>query len=519
MSLQKKSDVIIFGGIPLDHRGRALGPFRIRTVVEKLNLTASIIDYFWGRKSCEIIRHIEYCCSENTKIFGISYTWIRDLMIETLHKQDISTSIGTDYTSIEQLLEIIIAWLKKTYPKIQIVIGSANSATIDKKLILKADWVIDGFAELSFPALISYLLNGSNLKYTKRQEINYIDSNIDYKVKDLTHLHVDYKLTDNFASYQPLTLETCRGCLWNCAYCTYAFRGKKDYEYIRTIEHIANELKRNYELLGTTRYIIADDTFNDSEEKITRLLKAVNLAKLPSFNYVCYLRPEMLIIRPNMIPLLIELGLSGAHLGLESFNIESRKLMGRSGSIENIKDKLSELKQKSKNYVGLHGSLIIGLPYDSMDDIILWNQELCAQQGQFLDQWWWYPLQINQNSIGEKIKLDNQTISSQSNQSLIERYPEKYGYTIDYSKNNFHAWWKNKFMTLDQANDLAKKLFITNKDYIGFGGWSVAFAWYFNLSDEYISKEKINNFNFKEAGRQTVNSRFLYWDRIISKNG
>ena len=51
MSLQKKSDVIIFGGIPLDHRGRALGPFRIRTVVEKMGLTASIIDHFWVAKN------------------------------------------------------------------------------------------------------------------------------------------------------------------------------------------------------------------------------------------------------------------------------------------------------------------------------------------------------------------------------------------------------------------------------------------------------------------------------------
>lgn len=518
MSLQKKSDVIIFGGIPLDHRGRALGPFRIRTVVEKMGLTASIIDHFWGRKSFDILRHIDYCCGENTIIFGISYTWIRDLMEETLYAKDPILFVGTDYTSMEELLNIIISWLKQKYPKIQIVIGSANSATIDKNLISKVDWVVDGFAELSLPALITHLLNGSDLKYSNRQGINYIDSNIDYKVTDLTYLNVDYKLSDNFAPHQPLTLETCRGCLWNCAYCTYAFRGKKDYEYLRSTDHIANELRRNYELFGTTRYIIADDTFNDSEEKITRLLKAVNLAKLPDFNYVCYLRPEMLVTRPNMIPLLIELGLSGAHLGLESFNTDSRKLMGRGGNIENIKEKLVELKQRSKNYVGLYGSFIIGLPYDSIDDIRLWNQELCNQQSQFLDNWLWYTLQINQNNIGEKIIFNSKTVSSQSNQSLIECNPEKYGYEIDYTKNNFNAWWKNKFMTVDQANNLSKELFNINKNYIGFGGWLVAFAWYFNLSDQYIRKEKLSSVNFKIAGRESVNSRFNNWENIISNN-
>ena len=33
-----KSDVIIFGGIPYDKRGRSLGPFRVRSIVEKMQL-------------------------------------------------------------------------------------------------------------------------------------------------------------------------------------------------------------------------------------------------------------------------------------------------------------------------------------------------------------------------------------------------------------------------------------------------------------------------------------------------
>lgn len=519
MSLTCNSDVILFGGIPRAHRARALGPYRIRTVVEEQGLNASLIDYFWDQPFDQIIRHIEYCIGPNTVLFGISYTWVIDIMRENINYNIDRTEYKkrNGYSTTDELLIQILIWLKTNYPNIKTLLGSASAANINRQLLQKIDWVIDGFAELSLPALINHIRHNQDIIYSVREDVKYIDSNKHYKVNDMNILNVKYKTHDGYGAHQPLTLETCRGCLWNCAYCRFAFRGKKDYEYIRSVDHMAQELQSNYEMFGTTRYMIVDDTFNDSEEKIVRLLRAVEKAKLPDFKYICYLRPEMLVSRPNMMPLLIDLGLSGAHVGLESMNDQSRRLVGRGGSFENLKEQICLLKQRSKNFVGVMGTFIIGLPYDSTDDIRSWNNRLCDEQGQFLDQWFWYPLQMNPANIGERIQFGDEVISSDSNQSLIEKNPGKYGYIIDYNKSkDRYAWWSNKLMNFDQAGELATELFAKNKLYNGLGGWSVAFGWYFNLTDQEIASKKLFDCNFESLGSEECSLRFDYWTSVVN---
>lgn len=506
MSLKKNSDIIIFGGIPYDKRGRSLGPFRVRSVTEKLGLTTSLIDYYWELPFEEITKHLAYCIGPNTFIFGISYTWL-------------TASIPIDYATSVELLTNIINWIKIKVPNIKIVVGTASATTIPQNFCPYIDWIIDGFCELSLPALITHIKSNTPLQYSTYKNCNYIDSNTDYVVTDMNLLETMYSKQDNFLSFQPLTLETCRGCLFSCAYCTYAFRGKKNYEYIRTQNHLADELKRNYDLFGTTRYMIADDTFNDSEEKVIRIIKAAEQAKIPNFEYVCYLRPELLVSKPGMIDLLIQSGLRGAHIGLESFRNESRKIVGRSGDFQKIREHICLLKQKSARHIGILGSFIIGLPFDSIEDIENWNQDLCNDNRQFLDQWWFYPLFLARQNIGERITFQNQRLGSNTNQSLIERYPEKYGYTVDLSRNKdqVHVYWENKFMNYESAHMLSRELWEKAKHHIGIGGWFVASAWYNGVSDQVIRNGKLIDFNFDRAAKKAYTNRSNYWSDAIRK--
>ena len=65
---------------------------------------------------------------------------------------------------------------------------------------------------------------------------------------------------------------------------SYDLIGKKMGDYVKQKNLIREELIRNYNEWGTTDYYVADETINDSEEKIDMLLDAVsNLPFKPTF--------------------------------------------------------------------------------------------------------------------------------------------------------------------------------------------------------------------------------------------
>ena len=126
----------------------------------------------------------------------------------------------------------------------------------------------------------------------------------------MDELETEYELEDNFKDFQPLPLEVSRGCIFKCAFCSHPFLGKKSYDYIRSPESLAKEIKRNYELFKTTRYspyliknnkiVNEDDFFNLSDNdgnKIQLNLKNIyNISKTLSHkeindNWIIY--PEI----------------------------------------------------------------------------------------------------------------------------------------------------------------------------------------------------------------------------------
>jgi hypothetical protein len=423
--MQKNSSIIILGGMPLDVYGRALGPYRVRTACEKAGYSASIIDATWAMTYAELIEAIDFFIGPDTLAIGISCTW--------------NSENGVNVGNIEPgLLELF----KGKYPYLKIVLGVSSTARLSESLTNVADWISGGFAEDSIPELLDYLAGKNQKLKFKNKNINgrtvgFINGNTDYVLRDMDKLETILHEYDGFLPHQPLTIESCRGCIFSCAYCTYPFLGKKNYEYIRSAESMAREFKRNYELFGTTRYMIADDTFNDSLEKIARVKEATQIAKLPSFEFTSYIRPELLHIKPAMIPALIE-------------------------------------------------------------DILGWKERFITSKNKHFDSWGGGTLIIAKKSIAQQIE-SNRSIQSDENRSLIEHNPEKYGYKITGAIGT-KTTWENKHMTSAQADELSSSFFGSIREHLAIGGWYLSGAWYHGVSNEELSKPKPKYINAHEAG-------------------
>ena len=467
-------NVIIIGGISYDKNGRPLGPYRLRTAAENSGYSLKVIDYAWAFDEDKMLQLLRSLITKETKVLGISAAWFDK------HHDNSANAWAT---------QSFFDKFKRVYPQVIIVTGGTKT-NVQSLLFKKSSWFITGFSDIAFIRLLDFLYD-KNVppKYWRNSNTKIIQGDAHYPVSNMDELETVFKLEDRFLEYQPMPLEVSRGCIFKCAFCTHPFLGKKSYDYIRSAENIANELRRNFELFGTYRYTISDDTFNDSYEKIDIVNKAIEIAKLPKFEFVGYIRPEILVTKLDMLPKLISLGLKGAHLGIESMNNQSRKVIGKGMDINKVLDIVEKLRE---NDVKLHASFIVGLPYNTEEDIIGSNDFLIENRHRYFQSWYFNELGLAKSESGEPY-------------SLFEKDPAAYGIeTFEIPNSPWLDWKNNLGITYSRATEIAKKCNNESFQYTQFGGWSLAQAWFHNLSNE-----QINNQTYK-----TINI-----DSIVKRNG
>jgi radical SAM superfamily enzyme YgiQ (UPF0313 family) len=477
---------IILSGSRNEMAGRNIAGFRLRTAAAKFGYNILVIDSATAMTSAELESLLDSVITEKTLMLGISTVWLDNLT----------------KNSIEWVTDDTIKKIKSKYTTLKIVAGGSTPGlrlSGAKHVYATCDWFLTGFSDNSFPKLLRLLEGHTDhgLKYmldTYNKKV--VDSNNFHQISHPDDIETIFQIEDAFHAHQPIPLEVSRGCIFRCAFCSHPFQGKKDFDsYIRTPENLASELRRNYELFGTTRYSIMDDTFNDSIEKLDRLEQAIELAKLPNFEFQAYIKPELLVTKPQMIDQLVRMGLRGGFCGIESFNNRARKVIGKGTDINKVLDALYRLCEIGPN-VKLHGSVITGLPGDTKEDMYQWQEFFIKNQPVLFKSWVFQALGIFLNS---KLK----------GESSIEKEPEKYGYKIIQKMPNEFALWYNEHMNFTEAGQLTKMLWSQSYPIMTPGGWHLSSAWNVGLSEDDISSKSFKDLELEQRGRDLVRQRAI----------
>lgn len=251
-----------------------------------------------------------------------------------------------------------------------------------------------------------------------------------------------------------LSLELGRGCHFKCRFCRYPMIGKKIGTYLRNPQSIEKELLTNYEKFGTTRYLFVDDTVNETVEKVEML---ANIAqRLPfKLQWIGFTRPDTIGAQPEMIPLLKESGLISTFFGIESFNYEASKLIGKGWIGKYGKEFLLRLKEDWGNDITLALGLITGLIGETEQD--LWDTNNWCIENE-IARWNYYPLVIHASKTGPLSEFD-------INHSL-------YGYTMDPTPTNPDNWTSDTW-TFSSARTLAMQLNKASSEYLKPAGWAL----------------------------------------------
>ena len=113
--------------------------------------------------------------------------------------------------------------------------------------------------------------------------------------------------------------------------------------------------------------MFSDDTYNDSSEKVEQLLKMYKTLPF-ELEFSAYARFDLMLSKPETIPMLMESGMRSVFFGIETFNHDSGKAIGKGMDPEKIKQGLVDLKKQYPELL-ISTGFIAGLPYDTEESL------------------------------------------------------------------------------------------------------------------------------------------------------
>lgn len=354
---------------------RATGAHRIATLLRQYDWDVEVLDFVISWSNEELKEFIKSRVSVNTRFIGYSYVF------------------QTWAYRFKELFD----WIRETYPQVKIIVGGMYVDTCP----LDAHYYIGGYAEIAILEVIKNMLgtNTEKLRYTLHRTGKLVRGLHDYPAYPISTLEVpiEYQNRDFIHPGENLVFEASRGCKFKCDFCSYPILGVKG-DVTRTAESYKTQLQKDHDMWGTTMWNVTDETFNDSTEKLE---KYANVSAHLSFKpyLVGYIRADLMASKKQDWPLLAELGMFGHYYGIESFNHESVKSIGKGMHPDKVKTGLLEAKDyfMARGYYKGTISMIIGLPGETRDTFKSsrdWLEANWARQSVLM-----YPLWIGDSEL------------------------------------------------------------------------------------------------------------------------
>jgi radical SAM superfamily enzyme YgiQ (UPF0313 family) len=243
------------------------------------------------------------------------------------------------------------------------IIGGAAVSSLDTTgpLVHPNMHVVQNYAE-SYTKELNQALSSD-----PRKDVPYLVNNSVYDNTEFKDSQIYWADTDFIEPNDWLPIEVARGCAFNCAYCNYPRRG--EFESYRHAESMREELIRNYEKYGVTKYMLVDDLYNDSKDKVRYLYDHV-WSRLP-FNpeWTSFMRLDMFWSDPESADIIKASGARYGGFGIETLHDQAGKKIGKGLGSKRILETLAMLKESWGDQVLVGANMIAGLPFEPIESI------------------------------------------------------------------------------------------------------------------------------------------------------
>jgi radical SAM superfamily enzyme YgiQ (UPF0313 family) len=250
-----------------------------------------------------------------------------------------------------------LAEIKSILPDVTIILGGYEVAFDEKRYLPLCNYIIKGEGDLIFNELLHDIKNNTK-KFKKIIEAGTIKNLNDI----ITPFSEEYCL---LGKDKILYMETSRGCPFCCSYCMSA-----NTHGVRTfgLDRIFNDLNKIMKY-QPKQIKFVDRTFNYDIKRAIKIFEFIitNFSNSKT-NFHFEMAPELFNEEMFNILLKAKKGLFQFEIGIQSYNKDTLKNVGRNANIDVIEANITKLIEIEN--INIHVDLIAGLPLENLDSFI-----------------------------------------------------------------------------------------------------------------------------------------------------
>lgn len=408
--------------------GKYAGTYKLATELRIAGYQCQVVDNFSWYSLDQLKTIVDKFVTSDTCLVGFSCTLNEKRVDGTVLHWGIDNNIFEEF----------INYIKIKNNNIKIAVGGARiTVTSDWHFV---DYAVVNKADIALIEIVKHLLTGSELKYTQGPNSKVVNGNDYFYTQDqFNDSHIIFDKNDIIFDNEALPIEIARGCIFSCAYCHFDLIGKRVGDWTKNPKTIRDEMIRNYEMFGTTNYMITDELINESISKMQMLTDLFQ--SLPfRIRYTAYARVDLIWRYPEMRELLLDSGALSLTFGIETFNEKAGKAVGKGLSPDKVKETLHYCRETWKGKIITSSNFMVGLPHE--DEESIWRTvEYLLSDDNPLDLYSFLPLFMRAEDDGRPT-------------SKFDSNPKKFGYTVK-SDNS----WESNVMNSVASRDLVRRIY------------------------------------------------------------
>lgn len=242
----------------------------------------------------------------------------------------------------------------------KIIMGGPHTSIALDSIPDFVDYVVQGEGE---KAVLDIIDGKANERVIKRDRISDLDD-LPFQPWDI-FTKMDYDWSCDWLDIKPvLTMNTSRGCPFNCSFCSVDSIWGKRYTYFST-ERIISEIEYILKSYSAKAIYFREDNFTFNKNRVGAFCEGL-IKKELNIQWACETRADSLC-DPELVRLMGMAGCRAVYLGIESGSQRVLDILNKHLTVEQIEKAIRLCK---KYHIRCSCSLITGVPGETYEDYL-----------------------------------------------------------------------------------------------------------------------------------------------------